>query len=80
MLVPSIDLQDQWCERFSRFLPGLRVARVGCFRGAIHGAEVTVAVVHSALKTDLTALPSDTLLIADEVHRYGVARVGWRGS
>jgi superfamily II DNA or RNA helicase len=74
VLVPSVDLQDQWSDRFERFLPSLKVARVG---GRASGdpwfADVTIAVVHSAIKKDLSSLSSDSLLVADEVHRYGAS-------
>jgi RNA polymerase primary sigma factor len=72
ILVPSIDLQEQWTERFSTFAPWLEVARVGGKKsGDPARADVTIAVVHSALTRDLSSLGSDTLLVADEVHRYG---------
>ncbi|WP_344152039.1 DEAD/DEAH box helicase [Nocardioides koreensis] len=74
VLVPSVDLQDQWGDRFDRFLPSLAVARVG---GRTSGhpqfADVTIAVVHSALKQDLSSFSDDPLLVADEVHRYGAS-------
>ncbi|QZY29702.1 DEAD/DEAH box helicase [Nocardioides coralli] len=72
VLVPSVDLQQQWVERFATFLPHLRLARVGGHKaGDPHRADVTVAVVHSALTHDLSDLSDDSLVVADEVHRYG---------
>ena len=72
VLVPTIDLQDQWVRRFTDFLPHLTVATLGgTGRGRPERADVTIAVVHSATKTDLSALSDDSLLVADEVHRYG---------
>ncbi|QWC84559.1 DEAD/DEAH box helicase [Nocardioidaceae bacterium] len=72
ILVPSVDLQDQWVERFRHFLPHVRLARVGGKKtGDPARADVTVAVVNSAVKQDLAALSPDSLLVADEVHRYG---------
>ena len=72
VLVPSVDLQDQWASRFASFLPHLSVARLG---GKSSGdparCDVTIAVVNSAIRTDLSALSPDSLLVADEVHRYG---------
>lgn len=72
VLVPSVDLQDQWVERLRQFLPGVSVARLGGKTSDLPDrCDVTVAVVNSALKTDLSALSPDSLLVADEVHRYG---------
>ncbi|GAB2854951.1 DEAD/DEAH box helicase [Nocardioides pacificus] len=72
VLVPSVDLQDQWAARFQTFLPHLRVARLGGHSsGDPQTADVTIAVVNSALRHDLSALSPDSLLVADEVHRYG---------
>lgn len=72
VLVPSVDLQDQWADRFHDFLPHLTVARIGGKgEGDAKRADITIAVVNSAAKTDLGSLSPDSLLIADEVHRYG---------
>lgn len=72
VLVPTIDLQDQWVRRFADFLPHLTVATLGgTGRGRPQRADVTIAVVHSATKTDLSASSGGSLLVADEVHRYG---------
>ena len=74
VLVPSVDLQDQWIERFERFLPHVSIARVGGKKsGDPTRADVTIAVVNSAIKRDLASLSTDSLLVADEVHRYGSA-------
>ncbi|SDD80029.1 Superfamily II DNA or RNA helicase [Sanguibacter gelidistatuariae] len=72
VLVPSVDLQDQWTARFASFLPDLRVAWLGGrSSGNPESADVTIAVVNSATKTDLSAIPRASLIVADEVHRYG---------
>jgi superfamily II DNA or RNA helicase len=72
VLVPSVDLQDQWVARFETFLPHLRIARVGGRKsGDPSTADVTIAIVNSALRQDLSSLSGDSLLVADEVHRYG---------
>jgi RNA polymerase primary sigma factor len=73
VLVPSILLQRQWEQRLERFVPEARIAKVGGVqRGDPATADVVIAVVHSAMKTDLVASGRDmTLLVADEVHRYG---------
>jgi superfamily II DNA or RNA helicase len=72
VLVPSVDLQDQWADRFATFLPKVRVARIGGrTAGDPQTADVTIAVVNSALTYNLGDLSPDSLLVADEVHRYG---------
>lgn len=72
VLVPSVDLQDQWTARFATFLPDLTVAWLGGRSAGDPGsADVTIAVVNSATKTDLSAVPRMSLVVADEVHRYG---------
>ena len=72
VLVPSVDLQDQWTARFATFLPALRLAQLGGrSTGDPDRADVTIAVVNSATKTDLSAIGRSSLIVADEVHRYG---------
>ncbi|MFD7847002.1 DEAD/DEAH box helicase family protein [Nocardia sp. NPDC059764] len=72
ILVPGIDLQTQWWERLSAALPGTRIDRVGgkgAARPPTHW-DVLVATVQTVSGTQL-AVPPGTLLVADEVHRYG---------
>lgn len=72
VLVPSIDLQDQWAGRFATFLPHLSVARLGGkASGRPETADVTIAVVNTAVKSDLSRFSAHSLIVADEVHRYG---------
>lgn len=72
IFVPSVELQRQWTRRIVENLPHLRIARVGG-EAAREPAkcDVTIAVVNSASKKDLSKLSADSLLVADEVHRYG---------
>ncbi|MGW4535378.1 DEAD/DEAH box helicase family protein [Nocardia sp. NPDC004340] len=72
ILVPGIDLQTQWWERLSAALPGTRIDRVGGKGAARPPAhwDVLVATVQTVSGTQL-AIPPGTLLVADEVHRYG---------
>lgn len=73
VLVPSLLLQRQWEQRIEQFVPEAVIAKVGgTRRGDAAHADVVIAVVNSAMTTDLTGLGSGmTLLVADEVHRYG---------
>lgn len=73
VLVPSVLLQRQWQQQFQRFVPEATIAKVGGeTQGDPHRADVVIAVVNSATKRDLTEFGSNmTLLVADEVHRYG---------
>jgi superfamily II DNA or RNA helicase len=72
VLVPTVELQRQWCEKFAQFAGHLTLATVGGRRSGDHRqADVTVALVQSAINTDLTPVYRPGLLVADEVHRYG---------
>lgn len=73
VLVPSLELMRQWRRRIAEFLPSVSVATLG---GGSHGdlrtATVVVANINSASEVDLTRGGiAPTLLVADEVHRYG---------
>ncbi|GAB3204549.1 DEAD/DEAH box helicase family protein [Nocardia tengchongensis] len=72
ILVPGIDLQTQWWERLSAAMPGSRIDRVGGKGQARPPAhwDILVATVQTVSGTPLSVLPG-TLLVADEVHRYG---------
>lgn len=73
ILVPSILLQRQWEQRIQQFVPHALIAKVGGVTlGDPHRADVVIAVVNSAVNRDLTSTGERmTLLVADEVHRYG---------
>lgn len=71
ILVPSIELQQQWIRSLRASLP--RSVRLGLLGGGssttLAGADVVVAVVNSARHGKLE--PSHgALLVADECHRY----------
>ena len=86
IVVPSVVLQEQWCERIRRYFPDTRVARLG---GGHHDSfakgSILVAVINSAVsagsKADESLLlklfdhvrhdhDARTFLIADECHHY----------
>jgi superfamily II DNA or RNA helicase len=73
VLVPSVLLQRQWQQQFQRFVPEATIAKVGGLGdGDPYRADVVIAVVNTAMKNDLSDYGSNmTLLVADEVHRYG---------
>lgn len=74
VIVPTLDLQQQWSRVLRKQLQGVRIGEHG---GGNHqslsSCDVLVSTVHSAAKTEIPSdghLP-DCLLVADEVHRYG---------
>ena len=72
ILVPTVELQRQWVERFAENTPHLSLATVGGESGgAALQADVTVALVQSARLRHLSGGRGEVLLIADETHRYG---------
>ncbi|MBV9545596.1 MAG: DEAD/DEAH box helicase [Chloroflexi bacterium] len=76
VLVPSIDLLDQWYEKFRSELRGTSIARLGDgHSGSLATASVLITTVQSATTPgrDRQVIPRTAggLLIADECHRYG---------
>jgi superfamily II DNA or RNA helicase len=72
VLVPTIDLQDQWCRELETLLPGLSIGRRGNDRADVFPRfRLIVSVVNSARDYAVGALPPSSLLVADECHRYG---------
>jgi superfamily II DNA or RNA helicase len=72
VLVPTIDLQDQWCEELQQSFPQHRVGRRGndrCDTFLLH--QLVVSVVNSARDWQVGHVPQKSLLVADECHRYG---------
>ena len=72
VLVPTIDLQDQWCKELQQSFPQHRVGRRGndrCDTFLHH--KVVVSVVNSARDWQVGHVPPKSLLVADECHRYG---------
>lgn len=74
VLVPTIELLQQWYEKLLVYVPGARVNRLGAGRKAnFRTSDVIVATVQSARKSGGSrfSLRGEGLLIADECHRYG---------
>lgn len=73
VLVPTLDLQDQWVAELRRLVPHARVGRLGGGHDDdLSGHHVVVATPHSAAQVPV--VPDDGalgLLVADEAHRYG---------
>jgi superfamily II DNA or RNA helicase len=73
VLVPTLDLMDQWVRELRTHVAGARVGRLGGgVADDLHDHHVVVATPHSA-----ASVPVDppegrpALLVADEAHRYG---------
>ena len=73
VLVPTLELQQQWSVEVRRHLPGVRVGRLGGGGDDdLFSSHVLVATPQSAADVPID-LPPDTagLVVADEAHRYG---------
>ena len=73
VMVPTLDLQEQWVKELRALVPTARIGRLGG-GGAddLSGHDVVVATPHSA--ATVPVVPDDGvlgLLVADEAHRYG---------
>lgn len=78
VLVPTLELMDQWVRQVRSLLPDLSVGRLGGGHDDdLFSRQVVVATPHSA-----AAVPVDLpvgaagLLVADEAHRYGAPTWG----
>jgi superfamily II DNA or RNA helicase len=78
VLVPTLELQDQWARELRAGMPGLRVGRLGGGRDDdLFGHDVVVATPHSAAAVPVDLPPGTPgLLVADEAHRYGAPTWG----
>ena len=71
VIVPTIELQDQWWRVLAEQLPDAAIGKLGGGRqDELSDCDVLVAIVHSAARRSLRPRPGD-LLVADECHRYG---------
>ncbi|MBW3658701.1 MAG: DEAD/DEAH box helicase [Actinobacteria bacterium] len=78
VIVPTLDLVEQWTKELRRLVPAARIGRLGGGEADdLHDHHVVVATPHSA-----AAVPVDVphgrpaLLVADEAHRYGAPTWG----
>ncbi len=74
VLVPTIELQNQWYARIRSAMPRhITIGRRGGgFHSTLEKVDVLVSVVNSSRGVDLGAKSDRSdLLIADECHRYG---------
>ena len=75
VLVPGLDLMEQWYEKLSRDLPELSIGRRGGgYRDTFRRHHVLISTVQSAIRSRITPVASGGLLVADEVHRYGAEK------
>ena len=77
VVVPTIELMNQWHARFQEAFPDTRVGRIGDgFTDDFSKFNLCISTIHSAVRQvhDLLAhrhrCPLKTFLIADECHRY----------
>jgi superfamily II DNA or RNA helicase len=78
VLVPTLELQDQWARELRAAAPDLRVGRLGGGRDDdLFANDVVVATPHSAAAVPVDLPPGTPgLLVADEAHRYGAPTWG----
>lgn len=72
VVVPGIDLLDQWYRSIRQALPHARVGRRGGGSSdTFRNSDILVSTVQSAIQRNAPAPVTPALLVADEVHRYG---------
>jgi superfamily II DNA or RNA helicase len=78
VLVPTLELQDQWVRELRDRAPDLRVGRLGGGHDDdLFARDVVVATPHSAAAVPVDLPPGTPgLLVADEAHRYGAPTWG----
>lgn len=78
VLVPTLDLLDQWVGELRQVVPDLAVGRLGGGHDDdLFAHDVVVATPHSAAAVPVDLPPGvPGLLVADEAHRYGAATWG----
>ncbi|RRQ27389.1 DEAD/DEAH box helicase [Rhodococcus sp. Eu-32] len=72
VVVPSVDLLEQWYSAMVKALPSVRIGR----RGNNHSDtfryyDVLITTIQSAVRKGAPLPRTGALLVADEVHRYG---------
>jgi superfamily II DNA or RNA helicase len=78
VLVPTLELQDQWVRELRASAPDLRVGKLGGGHDDdLFACDVVVATPHSAAAVPVDLPPGRPgLLVADEAHRYGAPTWG----
>ncbi|MGW0024706.1 DEAD/DEAH box helicase family protein [Rhodococcus sp. NPDC003383] len=72
VVVPGIELLDQWHRAIRRALPDTPIGRRGGgYADTFRGKRILVSTVQSAISRSAPKALGPTLLVADEVHRYG---------
>lgn len=78
VIVPTLELLEQWIRELRTSLPGVRVGRLGGGHDDdLFACGVLVATPHSAAAVPVDLPPATVgVLIADEAHRYGAPTWG----
>jgi superfamily II DNA or RNA helicase len=78
VLVPTLELQEQWARELRALLPGITVGRLGGGHDDdLFAKQVVVSTPHSAAAVPVDLPPGAIgLLVADEAHRYGAPTWG----
>ncbi|MFU8841460.1 MAG: DEAD/DEAH box helicase [Nitriliruptoraceae bacterium] len=78
VLVPTLELVDQWHAGLRALVPAARVGRLGGGgQDDLYAHDVVLATPHSAADVPIEAPPGlPGLLVADEAHRYGAPTWG----
>jgi len=77
VLVPTVELQQQWERLASRVLPTLTVGLLGDGQSdSLDVCDILIATAQTASARDLVPPSKEVLVVADECHRYGSP--GWR--
>jgi superfamily II DNA or RNA helicase len=75
--VPTLDLMDQWINQLESCIDKVVIGRLGDgFLGSIEDVDVLVSTINSGSRYLMRSEHSETLLIADEVHRMGSPQFG----
>ncbi|MBY6540048.1 DEAD/DEAH box helicase [Rhodococcus sp. BP-349] len=72
VVVPTIDLLEQWFTETKQLLPSVSVGRRGNgHKDDFRHSSILISTIHSAIVRGAPQPRPGALLIADEVHRYG---------